>query len=71
MVPPQRSPQLLARRLKLLDVRSRRQVRELLDRYEALPTVIEFRDQLQQIWDETAGEPRSGAAGLARAVRPG
>ena len=54
MVLPPRSPQLLARHPKLLDVRSRQQVRELLDRYEALRTVIEFRDRLQQIWDETA-----------------
>jgi hypothetical protein len=49
MVLPPRSPQLLARHPKLLDVRSRQQVRELLDRYEALRTVIEFRDRLHQI----------------------
>ena len=54
IVLPPRSPQLLARHPKLLDVRSRQQVRELLDRYEALRTVIEFRDRLQQIWDGTA-----------------
>ena len=59
---PQRSPRLLARHPKLLDERSRQQVRELLDRYEVLRTVIEFRDRLQQMWDETA-------AGHARALQ--
>ncbi len=45
------SAQLLVRHPKLLDERARRQLRELLDRYEALRTVIEFRDRLQQLWD--------------------
>jgi len=49
-----RSPQLLVRHPKLLDEPSRRQLRELLDRYEVLRTVVEFRDRLQQIWDETS-----------------
>jgi stearoyl-CoA desaturase (delta-9 desaturase) len=49
---PQRSPQLLVRHPKLLDERARQQLRELLDRYEVLRTVIEFRDRLQQIWEE-------------------
>jgi stearoyl-CoA desaturase (delta-9 desaturase) len=49
-----RSPRLLVRHPKLLDERSRQQARELLDRYEILRTVIEFRDRLQQIWDETS-----------------
>jgi stearoyl-CoA desaturase (Delta-9 desaturase) len=49
-----RSPQLLVRHPKLLDERARKQLRELLDRYEVLRTVIEFRDRLQQIWDETS-----------------
>ena len=46
--------QLLVRHPKLLDERARQQLRELLDRYEVLRTVIEFRDRLQQIWDETS-----------------
>ena len=50
----QRSPQLLVRHPKLLDERSRQQLRELLDRHEVLRTVVEFRDRLQQIWDETS-----------------
>ncbi|MGC1728101.1 MAG: fatty acid desaturase [Steroidobacteraceae bacterium] len=49
-----RSPQLLVRDPWLLDERSRRQLRELLERYEVLRTVIDFRDRLQQIWDETS-----------------
>ena len=48
------SAQLLVRHPKLLDEGARRQLRELLDRYEALRTVIEFRDRLQQLWDETS-----------------
>jgi stearoyl-CoA desaturase (Delta-9 desaturase) len=53
VVLPQRSPRLLVRHPKLLDERSCQEVRELLDRYEVLRIVIEFRDQLQQMWDET------------------
>jgi stearoyl-CoA desaturase (delta-9 desaturase) len=48
-----RSPELLVRHPKLLDEASRQQLRELLDRYEVLRTVVDFRDRLQQIWDET------------------
>ena len=46
------SVQLLVRHPKLLDEGARQQLRELLDRYEVLRTVIEFRDRLQQIWDD-------------------
>ncbi len=49
-----RSAQLLVRHPQLLDERSRQQARELLDRYEVLRTVIEFRDRLQQSWEETS-----------------
>jgi stearoyl-CoA desaturase (delta-9 desaturase) len=48
------SPQLLVRHPQLLDERARQRLRELLDRYEGLRTVIEFRDRLQQIWDEAS-----------------
>src|SRR5579862_2891105 len=48
------SPRLLVRHPKLLDERARQQLHELLERYEVLRTVIEFRDRLQQLWDETA-----------------
>jgi len=50
----QRFPQLLVRHPRLLDERSRQQLRELLDRYEVLRAVVEFRDRLQQVWDETS-----------------
>jgi stearoyl-CoA desaturase (delta-9 desaturase) len=49
-----RSPQLLVRHPKLLDERSRQQLRELLERYEVLRTIVDFRDRLQQIWDGTS-----------------
>jgi stearoyl-CoA desaturase (delta-9 desaturase) len=59
--PAHRSPQLLIRHPQLLDEWTRQQVRELLGRCEVLRTVIEFRDHLQQIWDE-------GSASHARAL---
>jgi stearoyl-CoA desaturase (Delta-9 desaturase) len=46
--------QLLVRHPKLLDAPSRQQLRELLDRYEVLRAVVEFRERLQQIWDGTS-----------------
>ncbi len=48
------SAQLLVRHPKLLDERACQLLRELLDRYEVLRTVIEFRDRMQQLWDETS-----------------
>lgn len=45
---------LLVRHPQLLDEPGRHRLCELLDRYEALRAVIEFRDRLQQIWDETS-----------------
>jgi stearoyl-CoA desaturase (delta-9 desaturase) len=49
-----RSPRLLVRHPMLLDEQASQQLRDLLDRYEVLRTVIEFRDRLQRLWDETA-----------------
>lgn len=49
-----RSPRLLVRHPKLLDTRGRQQLRQLLDRYEVLRTLVDFRDRLQQIWDEAS-----------------
>ena len=46
------APQLLVRHPTLLDPQARQQLRELLERYEVLRTVIEFRDRLQRIWEE-------------------
>jgi stearoyl-CoA desaturase (Delta-9 desaturase) len=54
------SRQLLVRHPKLLDERGRQQLRELLERYEVLRTVFEFRERLQQIWDG-ASASRGGA----------
>ena len=48
------SAQLLVRHPKLFDERARQQLRELLEQHEVLRTVIEFRDRLQQMWDETS-----------------
>lgn len=48
---------LLIRHPKLLDESSRQQLHALLDRDEILRVVIEFRDRLQQLWDETAASP--------------
>jgi stearoyl-CoA desaturase (Delta-9 desaturase) len=44
---------LIRRHPKLLTDAGRLQVREVLERYEGLRTVLEFRDALQSIWDET------------------
>ena len=60
-----RSPLLLVRHPQLLDERSRQQVRELLERYAVLRTVIEFRDRLQQIWDETSAQAARSSSILA------
>ncbi len=46
--------QLLVRHPRLLDARDCQELRELLDRYEVLRAVIDFRDRLQQIWEETS-----------------
>ena len=46
--------QLLVRHPRLLDAQDRQMLCELLNRYEVLRTVIEFRDRLQQIWDQTS-----------------
>ena len=61
-----RSPRLLVRHPKLLDERAHQQLRELLDRYEVLRTVIEFRDRLQQLWDETAASHGSALEQLRK-----
>jgi stearoyl-CoA desaturase (Delta-9 desaturase) len=45
---------LLIRHPQLLDGPGRDKRRELLERYEVLRAVIEFRDRLQQMWDETS-----------------
>lgn len=53
---------LLIRHPKLLDETSRRHLGELLDRYVVLRTVIDFRDRLQRLWDETAASHEGALA---------
>jgi hypothetical protein len=48
------SPRLLVRHPALLDEQGRQQLRDLLDRYEVLRTVVDFRDRLQRIWDDAS-----------------
>jgi stearoyl-CoA desaturase (delta-9 desaturase) len=59
-VPP-RAPQLLVRHPALLAEEARRALCELLERYEVLRRVVEFRDGLQHLWNDTS-------ANQARAV---
>ena len=46
--------QLLIRHPTLLDDQGSQRLRELLGRYEVLRAIVEFRDRLQRIWDETS-----------------
>jgi len=64
------SAQLLARHPKLLDEQARGELRELVGRYEVLRAVVEFRDRLQQIWDETSAS-HARARAVAQPVRRG
>jgi stearoyl-CoA desaturase (Delta-9 desaturase) len=61
---------LLFRHPSLLDERGHQALNALLDRYEVLRAVLEFRDRLQQTWD---GMSASHARALEhlRAVRRG
>jgi stearoyl-CoA desaturase (Delta-9 desaturase) len=54
---PAIAPQLLIRHPTLLAEEARRKLRELLEKYEVLRRVIESRDGLQQLWNETAANP--------------
>ncbi len=58
---PVSAPKLLIRHPALLAEEARRKLRELLERYEALRRVVEFRDGLQQLWN-------GAGANQARAV---
>jgi len=58
------SSQLLLRHPTLLDEPARRQLRELIDRYDVLRTVIEFRDRLQQTWNEATASQGHALAQL-------
>jgi stearoyl-CoA desaturase (Delta-9 desaturase) len=62
-VPPS-APKLLIRHPALLAEEARRKLRELLEAYEVLRRVIEYRDGLQQLWNETAANPARALAAL-------
>ena len=51
---PAIAPQLLIRHPALLAEEARRRLRELLERYEVLRRVIEYREGLQQAWEEAS-----------------
>ena len=57
--PARRVARLLSRHPQLLDEPARRRLDDLLDRYAALRTVIDFRDRLQQLWDQAAAAHES------------
>jgi stearoyl-CoA desaturase (Delta-9 desaturase) len=62
-VPPS-APKLLIRHPALLADEARRRLRELLDEYEVLRRVVEYREGLQQLWDGAAANPARGLAHL-------
>ena len=45
---------LLIRHPKLLDESAHHRLDDLLERYVVLRTVVEFRDRLQQLWDQSS-----------------
>ena len=51
---PAIAPQLLIRHPSLLAEEARRRLRELLERYEVLRRVVEYREGLQQAWEEAS-----------------
>ena len=61
---PRGMRRLLTRHPALLAEESRRGLRELLERYEVLARVIDSREALQQLWNETAHSPARGLAAL-------
>jgi stearoyl-CoA desaturase (delta-9 desaturase) len=61
---PPSAPKLLVRHPTLLAEEARRKLRELLEKYEVLRRVIEYRESLQQLWNETAANPARALAQL-------
>jgi len=51
---PAGAPRLLIRHPALLAEEARRRLRELLESYEVLRRVVEYRETLQQAWEETS-----------------
>ncbi len=54
---PRIAPKLLIRHPTLLADEARRKLRELLEKYEVLRRVIEYRETLQQQWEGSAASP--------------
>jgi stearoyl-CoA desaturase (Delta-9 desaturase) len=54
---PAGARKLLIRHPALLADEARRRLRELLERYEVLRGVVEYRDSLQQLWNEASANP--------------
>jgi stearoyl-CoA desaturase (delta-9 desaturase) len=51
---PAVAPKLLIRHPALLAEEARRRLRELLERYEVLRRVVEYREGLQQLWEDAS-----------------
>lgn len=62
---PAITPKLLIRHPALLADEARRALRDLLDRYEVLRRVVEFRDGLQHLWNDASAN-QSRAVGQLR-----
>jgi stearoyl-CoA desaturase (Delta-9 desaturase) len=58
------APKLLIRHPALLAEEARRKLRELLERYEVLRRVVEYRDSLQQLWNGTSANQARAVAQL-------
>lgn len=61
---PAGAGKLLIRHPALLAEEARRKLRELLERYEVLRGVVEYREGLQQLWNETSANPARALAQL-------
>jgi len=61
---PAGARELLIRHPALLAEEARRKLRELLERYEVLRGVVEYREGLQQLWNETSANPARALAQL-------
>ena len=66
---PAMAPKLLIRHPALLAEEAKRVLRDLLERYEVLRRVVEYREGLQHLWnDASANFRRAAVAGLAGVV---
>jgi stearoyl-CoA desaturase (Delta-9 desaturase) len=61
---PASAPKLLIRHPALLAEQARHRLRELLDRYEVLQRVVEYRESLQQLWNGTGANQSRALAQL-------